>query len=179
MDLGSLLLGVALLVAVAFIIARPLLERARSEAGDAGPAEALMAERERVLAALRDLDFDHAMGKLLDDDYQAQRARLVADGATILRQLDALPSGRAPEAVPGTEPTAADLDRDIEQAIKQRRARTAAPAPRRNVDAEIEATVAERRQGARFCSQCGQPVRPDDRFCGACGAPVRAPEAAQ
>ena len=186
MDLGSILLGVALLLVVVFIVARPWLEPAAAQAGDADPAEPLLAERERLLTALRDLDFDQATGKLPSDEYAAQRAELVAHGAAVLRRLDEVAPGRAP--APGAD-AAADLDAEIEQAIARQRA-PAAPAPARRpaaVEAEMEAAVARRRQApaagrpgpARFCGQCGRALRPDDRFCGGCGAPVPAEQAAK
>ena len=171
MDIGSILLGLALLLGVAFIVARPLLDQAGAAAREPGPAEALLFERERILTALRDLDFDHATGKFLDDDYAAQRAQLLAQGADVLRQLDAL----APAAGPIAEPAPTSVDAEIEQAIARRRAHSAPAAPpRRAMDTEIEAAIADRRQSARFCAQCGQPLRPDDKFCGACGAAVQA-----
>jgi hypothetical protein len=168
MDLGSILLGVALVLVVAFIVARPLLEQAGVPDDAPGPDEALLVERERVLTALRDLDFDHTMGKLVEDDYAAQRAALVAQGAAVLRQLDALALAH--------EPHDANLDSEMEQAIARRRSRPAAAgrAPTPEAEPEIEAAVAGRRQthASRFCTHCGQPLRSDDRFCGACGTAV-------
>ena len=177
------MLGVALLLVVVFIVARPWLEPGAAEAGEADPAAPLLAERERILTALRDLDFDQATGKLTEDEYAAQRAELVAQGAAALRQLDAVAPGRAP-AYAGGQGT--DLDTEIEQAIARHRARPAAPAPRRAPEHAIEAAVAQRRQtapagpgSARFCGQCGRPLRPGDKFCGGCGAPVAAEQAAK
>ena len=118
MDLGSLLLALALLLLVAAYIARPILDRAGEERAESAPADAIydrvnrLAERENVLAALRDLDFDHTTGKIAQEDYRAQRAALVGQGVAILRQLDALGlDGRG----------AAELDTEIEAAIAARR----------------------------------------------------------
>jgi len=185
MDIGSILLGVALLLVVAFVVARPLLDRTGLHEHEPGPADELLGEHERVLAALRDLDFDHAMGKLVEDDYAAQRAALLAQGAAVLKQLDQVaPGATAPTAA---RPADEGVEAEIERAVARRRARPAAPtspaAPSASgdadsVDAEIEARVAERRQAAvppaRFCAQCGHGVGPNDRFCGACGAPLAA-----
>ena len=173
MDLGSILLGVALLLIVAFLVARPWLEPGAGGEAEADPAAPLLLERERTLAALRDLDFDHATGKLPEDDYAAQRAQLVAQGAEVLRQLDALAPAGAP--TPG-----AGVEDEIEAAIARRRT-SPAPAAPRHPEADIEAAIAQRRQpgAARFCGQCGQPLRLGDRFCGACGAPVPAEQAAE
>jgi len=134
----------------------------------------LLANRERVLTQLRDLDFDRTMGKINEVDYAAQRAQLVAEGVAILKQLDAL---GAAASQPGGEP--AD---EIEAAVAQVRARRAAPAPV-DVDAEIEAGVAAAaaRRASKpsgsdkvFCPQCGAEAVPGDRFCARCGTPLPA-----
>jgi hypothetical protein len=169
MDIGSILLGLALLVVVALYVARPLMDPARLREREPGPADALLAEREQVLTALRDLDFDHAMGKITDEDHAPQRAALVAQGVSLLKQLDAL-------GVSTARPAAARTADAVEAAVAQRRARTTAPAGM--VDQDIEARVAERRAlgagGGVTCAECGTQAGAGDRFCPKCGA--RLPE---
>lgn len=151
MDIGSGLLGLALLALIAFVVARPLMEKPVDEQ-PVSPAEQLLGERERVLTQLRDLDFDQAMGKINQEDYAALRAQLVAAGVAILKQLDALgvereqpltaadPAGVAGQVGVTSVPALAD---EIEAAVAQRRARRPLVQPGR--DAEIEAGVAQRR----------------------------------
>ncbi|MGQ0600160.1 MAG: hypothetical protein ACT4QE_00530 [Anaerolineales bacterium] len=108
MDIGSLLFGLALLLVSAFLIAQPLLERPAAPGSLTSTLEALQAEREAILAALRDLDFDYSTGKITTEDHRTQRAALVQRGAEVLRALDI------------QSPT--DLvDADIERAIAARR----------------------------------------------------------
>ena len=144
MDIGSLLLGLALLVVIAFVVARPLIERPNVADEPLRPVDLLLADRERVLTQLRDLDFDQTMSKINAADYAAQRAQLVAEGVAILKQLDALglTSGEAVGSGAGPAPAG-----EIEAAVAQLRARRAArrPAPPIGPLAEIEAGVAERR----------------------------------
>lgn len=52
----------------------------------------LLAERNHIYRALSELDFDYETGEISDDDYAAQRYRLVARGVEVLQQLDALPA---------------------------------------------------------------------------------------
>jgi hypothetical protein len=174
MDIGSILLGLALLLVVAFIIARPLLAGSRGRERQPGPLDELLAERERVLLQLRDLDFDYATAKIMDADYTAQRAHLVARGVEILKQLDALAATvGAPAASAAGNGRAAALDAEIESAVASAR-RPAAPAAD-----DIEALVAERRSraapaaplGQAACAECGAAVGASDRFCPKCGAP--------
>lgn len=174
MDIGSILLGVALLLVVAFIVIEPLLGGSHGRDRQPGPADQLRVEHERVLTQLRDLDFDHATGKLNDDDYTAQRTQLVAQGVAVLKQLDQLSSAAlAPAARAGgaAQPAPAGrgrtVDDEIEAALAQRRtAPVAAPV----AADEIGAAGAQRPAGAHACGQCGAHVTPADRFCPACGA---------
>jgi hypothetical protein len=149
MDLGSILLGLALLLVVSFVVLRPILERSAAEV-DESPADPLLLTREQVLTQLRDLDFDHATGKLNEDDYAAQRAQLMAQGVAVLKELDsqaAPPVGQVPDEI---EP----LD-EIERAIARRRApRPVAPA-------------------VLHCPNCAAVVSAGDRFCPKCGEPLR------
>jgi len=176
MDLGSLLLGLALLLLVAFIVARPILERRDMPDQEISRADQLVAERESLLAALRDLDFDHATGKISDEDYTPQRAQLVAQGVAILKQLDALG--------PALPEHAASAEDEIERAVAARRRSSlehrATPAARavQSADDLIEAAVAARRKPAPAqhpapdgvtCSNCGALAKPGDRFCPTCG----------
>lgn len=165
MDLGSLLLNLALLALVGYLIARPLLKQSRPQPERGDPAAGLLAERERLLAALRDLELDHATGKVGDEDYAHQRPLLVAQGAAVLRQLDEL--APKPTARRNAKPDAA-LDDEIEAAVRQlRQGRHTAPAPRRPVAA-----------AACECPTCGRAASAHDRFCAGCGTPLaRAAEA--
>jgi zinc-ribbon domain len=181
MDIGSLFLGLALLVVIAFVVARPLIERPNVSDEPLRPAERLLADRERVLTQMRDLDFDRAMSKINEVDFTAQRAQLVAEGVAILKQLDAL--GLTPGQASGAPEARLAPSGEIEAAVAQVRARRAARAPV-DLDAEIEAGVAAAaaaRRAARLsgadkivCAKCGAEPVPGDRFCARCGAPLPA-----
>jgi hypothetical protein len=49
---------------------------------------ALVEERDRALAALRELELDHRTGKVSDEDYQAAHASLRRQAATALAALE-------------------------------------------------------------------------------------------
>jgi rubrerythrin len=169
MDIGSLLLILALLIPVVLFIARPFIEqRATAVTAEEHDYSALLAERDRILDALQELDFDHTLGKIPDSDYEAQRTRLMRAGADILRQIDEY-AGRTAEETPAND--------RLEAAVAERKA-AAEPA---RADDELEALIAARRRakitsgkakGAGFCPQCGSPVYEGDRFCPKCGHAV-------
>jgi len=101
-----LALGVGLAVACVLFVARPFL-REPSPADDRldapGPEEeervALAEERDRALAALKELEFDHRTGKVSDEDYRASVGPLRRQVADALRVL-----GKGPAAVEIPEP---------------------------------------------------------------------------
>jgi rubrerythrin len=181
MDLGSLFLILALLVLVGLFISRPLFETQESTLDTSVDAydherSALMAERDRILNALQELDFDHALAKIPDEDYPGQRSQLLQRGADTLRKLDLMQGDSGGEQD--------DNETRIEAAVAARRAERATIASVRGVSAvvaapddELEVMLANRRRArqdkaAGFCPQCGGPVQKSDQFCPRCGAKV-------
>ena len=86
--------AVLAVVAVVFV-ARPFLrdpapasDRLDELAPEARRRLALAEERDRALAALKELEFDHRTGKVSDDDYRAQVGPLRRRAAEALRALD-------------------------------------------------------------------------------------------
>lgn len=59
----------------------------------------------QALIAIKDLEFDHATGKLADDDYRQMRDRFVRDAATLLEAdhdpAEAFVAGRKAQLVAG------------------------------------------------------------------------------
>jgi len=69
----ELVLAAVLAAAVVVFVAIPFL-RAQPPAPDVEPAEAALVaaeERDRALAELKELEFDHRTGKITDEDYRA------------------------------------------------------------------------------------------------------------
>ena len=158
MDLAAVLFLIALLLAVSLYLVRPLMNnRSRRVTEETQEVSSLLAERERLLNALQELDFDFNLGKIPEEDYPAQRAELLQRGADILKKLDALAPSRSPLArQQGTAsaPAASELGRVS--------------------DDEIESMLAARRKArktksAGFCPRCGKPVLITDQFCPNCG----------
>jgi hypothetical protein len=94
----ELILAALLAAAVVVFVAVPFLRTyERPQAGE--PAEEVLAaaeERDRALAELRELEFDHRTGKVTDEDYRALVQSLRRRAARTLANGDALP-GRTPE----------------------------------------------------------------------------------
>jgi hypothetical protein len=89
----ALILGGLLAAAAVVLVALPFflgsdddLDRL-DEAGERRLA--LIDERDRALAALKELEFDHRAGKIDDDDYRALVGPLRRSAAEALQALDA------------------------------------------------------------------------------------------
>lgn len=195
---GSLFLIIALAVVVALYIGRPFLFKTNPESAPGASAvehareheiSALMAERDRVLNSLQELDFDYSLGKIPAEEYPLQREALRQSGAAVLRKLDELTvSVEARQA--GMESSAEDR---IEAAVAARRADAArgeaeptgsrqeglavaegAKGKGERKDALEDLIAARKRQrkesAGGFCPGCGKPVQKSDRFCSKCGA---------
>lgn len=153
MQLVSIFLALGIAVFVALYLYAPFLERrARRVTAEEHELSALLAERERALTALQELDFDYKLGKVPEEDYPAQRASLLQKGAEVLKRLDELaPQTSRLEDVARPKIAAQDLnDDDLESLIsKRRRSRTT--------------------KSAGFCPKCGKAVMTSDKFCPSCG----------
>jgi len=186
MTIGSILVGLAMLLLVAAFIARPFFETTAAAPQKTSLTRrqtrktSLLAEKETLLQKIRELDFDHDTGKIPTEVYQPQRAAWVTQAAETLKQLDgAAPAKVATKAKPTIKQTT-ETD-DIEAAVARLRARRAA---------KVQATAAQQPAAAaaaqpatngmtaptpaanavRFCTQCSQAANNNDKFCAYCGS---------
>jgi hypothetical protein len=93
-----LVVGALVAVAAVLVVALPFLRPAetpdRLDEPDAAERKrlALREERDRALAALKELEFDHRTGKISDEDYRASVGALRRRAAETLRALDPQPA---------------------------------------------------------------------------------------
>jgi hypothetical protein len=111
---------------------------------------ALEREKTLVLRSIKDLEFDHAMGKVSDKDFSEMSARLRGRAAGLIRQLDAGTSYR--EA--------------IEAEIKKR---VGAKPEMKPVAGPIIAVPVTEEKRTKICLSCCTQNDPDARFCKGCG----------
>jgi NADH pyrophosphatase NudC (nudix superfamily) len=173
MTFGSILLGLALLVAVSLFVTRPLFSRDPRRRG-MSEYKALSIEKEAILVEIRTLDFDYETGKVDQAEYEQQREAYVTEAADLLMRIDAIDETYLETEAPaaGRQPEA-EYD-EIEAAIARRRAKVAAvPASSK---ADVAADVDSQNGHSSFCPQCGEPADASDRFCAHCGHQLTQPQ---
>ena len=92
---AALVLAAALAVACVVVVALPFLREPEPESDALDDLDedevrrlALLEERDRALAALKELEFDHRTGTVSDEDYRAQVGQLRRDAAAALQALE-------------------------------------------------------------------------------------------
>lgn len=169
MDLGAIFLSLAVLVLVGLFIYNPFLQKEQAVDVSGQDISGLLAERERILNALQELDFDNTLGKIPGEDYPLMRKTLMQQGVTTLRQLDELQKSVSVR----------DEEEILEAAIATHRVDSGDnKVADDEVDEDIEAMIAKRRaakssRSAGFCAKCGQPILVADTFCPKCGNPLK------
>lgn len=154
MVIESIFLVLALLVLTLGIILKPLRDmRSVSVSQRENKISALLSERERILEALVELDFDNEVGKVPEEIYPLQRNNLLQRGADILRQMDEVQAG------------AGGVDDPLEKKIAGRQAD----------DDPLEALIAARKDSGqgKFCHNCGKAIQLNDQFCANCGTELK------
>lgn len=91
----AVLLAAALAVACVVVVALPFLREPDPESDELDELDPderaqleLLEARDRALAALKELEFDHRTGSVSDDDYRAQVGVLRREAAAALKALD-------------------------------------------------------------------------------------------
>jgi hypothetical protein len=139
----SILMGTAALVGLGALRAlRPLVSADEDRTQMIGQRTRAALEREKMLAlrSIKELEFDRAMGKLSDADWQEMSSRLRARAARLMRQLDA----------------GAGYRERIERDLAKRLEKTPDAQPKSSAE--------------RVCAACETPNDADARFCKSCGA---------
>ena len=134
----------------------PLL-KPRKVASFAEPAsenslENLKIEKEEIYSAIKEMEFDHKMGKLSEADYHTLKDRYRAKAISSLKGMDELE---------GKKGFSRDIGNEIEKEVSALRRGRGKGAPKRG---EV-----------LFCTQCGKRRPPGDRFCSSCGTKLAKP----
>ena len=138
----SVLMAAATLVGVMTLRAvQPLVsaDEDRTVMIGARTRAALEREKQLTLRAIKDLEFDRAMGKLSDQDFKEMSARLRSRATRLIRQLDAGGGYRA------------QIEREIEKRLAEK------PAPK-DPAYICSGCRTKNDPDARFCKSCGRAL---------------------
>jgi hypothetical protein len=155
MTIGAALIGIGMLVLVGIVVTQPLRKtepKPEVRLGDTG------SNYEATLLALRDLEFDHQLNILSDDDFARLKGQLMTQAARTLEQEVEARSR---------------LDDVIETAVRAKRRITNKPTTCLHCQERLA-------PDDKFCPQCGRmaevncPVcqqagTPGENFCTGCG----------
>jgi hypothetical protein len=142
----SVLMGAAALIGMAALRTfRPLMSSEDDRVVMVGHRTRLALEREKLLTlkTIKELEFDRAMGKLSDADWQEMSTRLRARAARLMRQLDASSGFRE------------QIERDLATRLGEANAPRSAKA---SADRVCAACSTANDDDARFCKTCGQEL---------------------
>lgn len=117
---------------------------------------ALEREKFLVLRAIKDLEFDRAMGKVSEADCQEMVARLRARAVRLIRQLDSGAAGYREL-----------IEREVSARLGLPASALAQPSP--PATAAGASSIASSRSSTR-CTRCQMDNDADARFCKRCGA---------
>jgi len=177
MEIGAIFFTLAVVTLVGMYVGQPFIQRrGRRATQEDHEISSLMAEYDRAVNTLQELDFDNSLGKIPADDYPRQRADLLSKGADLLRRLDALNS--TPSSNERRTRSAENAESRMEAAVASKRADASADQAVDVLDDDtLESMIASRRKthkekSAGFCPKCGKPIMASDRFCPSCGKAI-------
>lgn len=165
MDIGSIFLIISILLLVSLFISQPLIRKKAIVVGDEEQEYSkLLADRDRILNTLQDLDFDYLLGKIPEERYPSERAELLQKGAMILQKMDTFQDRRLQDGG----------NMDLEESLTERNNEILISRAHVTTDDELEALIAKRVRDRQeksngFCPQCGHAVQQSDSFCPRCG----------
>lgn len=121
----------------------------------------LLARKDRALRSIKELEFDHQVGKISDEDFQRFNYRLRHQAIALIQQVEKL------------TPATNEVDEAIEAQIAKLRQ---VSAPARHVTPATNGTTVTATEPAtatgRYCTECGTKLEPGFKFCASCGTPV-------
>ena len=178
--IGALVLGTLLALAGLAFVLYPLFADpgAAIPRRETGARDASDVTQEDAVAALREVEFDRATGKLSDSDYAALRARYTSRALAELRARDsvAAATGSVVTSADGEAASTTDVVDVAELAVRRQRERLkecASCGPRPEPDAIYCSGCG--RYLAGCCAGCGAKVEePGARYCPGCGSTLAA-----
>ncbi|HLK45807.1 MAG TPA: zinc ribbon domain-containing protein, partial [Acidimicrobiales bacterium] len=132
----------------------PLTRALEASVAGAPRVDALAEQKKRVLRALKDLEVEHALGKIDDADHGALVARYRAEAKDLMREMDL-----------GVEPQREEAERVAREYLRK--------AGLGGADGAPEPRAAGVTPDRMACGACGASNEVDAAFCKQCGETMR------
>ena len=142
------LLSIGLLLAFGIFVAHPFIaaERQATRPSSSGVQVQELVERQgQLYSAIKDLEFDKALGKLSAGDFEDLRRELEKEALRVIERLD------------------------------QARDSSGTRTMRESIEADILALRQNRLKPPALCPNCAAPRQEKDRFCSNCGTHLGQP----
>lgn len=147
--ISILMAGAAFVGLMAVRTVQPLVSEQDDRTVMIGQRTRVALERDKLLTlrAIKELEFDRAMGKLSEEDFKEMGGRLRARAARLIRQLDAGAGYRE------------QIERDLEKRLADTKSAKG-----------VTATERKDAKAAQVCAACTTANDADAKFCKSCGA---------
>jgi len=151
----TIVIGLVVALVAVLLVLEPILRPSSSAPAAPGvfdepEDDPKLQRKELALAALKEIEFDRATGKLSESDYQAMLSRYTNEAVQALRDAETVgAAGGNGHAPAPAAPAAGAADDPVERLIAETRAAS---------------------KGRKFCTNCGAALEGSGRFCVECGA---------
>ena len=156
----ALIVGIVVALGAVALVLAPIVwpERVRPSAPDEPEVDPREHRKDLALAALKEIEFDRATGKLDDADYERMKTAYTAEALEAIREADAAEAAKVPR----------------EPALAKREVAVGVAGGAQDTAGAAEALIAAKRRaaksGRRFCAECGAELEGAGKFCVECGA---------
>ena len=148
MTMSSLFIVLLIFVLSGLFILRPFFVKSNiSGRSSSSIYDSLIAERERLLSAIEELDLELELKKISEDEHSRNRDLLLAEAAEVIKKLDKHnKTGKKKKHTPSPEESGDDLEKMIATRRKELK-----------------------KEKTRSCPSCGKGIQKGDQFCSHCG----------
>jgi hypothetical protein len=148
MSFASFLIVALIFILTGLFILRPFLVKSETKGRSSSSLyDSLIAERERLLSAIEELELELDLKKISEKEYSRNRDLLLVEAAEVLKKIDKYQKKHKIKDVDISTQTEED---DLERLIAERRKQL-------------------KTQRFRTCSNCEKEVGENDQFCSHCG----------
>ena len=152
MEFSSLLIVIFIFILSGVFIMRPfLVEEKKPKSSGSSRIDSLIAEKERLLLAIEELDLEHELDKISTQEHNRNRDILLAEAADVLKQLDKIQKPGSSKKKKTSTPT--KTDDDLERLINERRQQL-----KNEISLKCPSCDQAVSEGAQFCSNCGEAL---------------------